>query len=532
MKFGSYDLPNSKGGILAHSVSLPNGKRLRKGAIIDDAVITLLEDARIENVTIAMPAQGDVLEDAAATLLASKLNADNLKVEGASTGRVNVFAATNGLFCVDAAIINAINSIDPGITIATLANHAPVNQGRLVATIKIIPYAVKSDSLNSVLSLDLAKSIELYPFSSKKLGMISTVLPSLKSTVMDKTRDNLERRLALSDSSIVEELRVEHDAKSISNAINLLEPKCDLLIIFGASAISDVADSIPQGLEKSGGKIVRFGMPVDPGNLLLLGELKNKPVIGAPGCARSIAENGFDWVLQRVLADVEITNFDLAQMGVGGLLMETGSRPHPREKKIMSTNSMAAIILAAGESRRMGDLNKMTIEVSGKPMVRHVCDAACGSSIESVSVITGHNPNEVKDVLHGVTVTTHDNPEYEQGLSTSIICGINALSEDVSSALILLGDMPFITSDMINILAKTALDNPDHIIVSTHAGKRGNPVLWPRMFFGELCAIQGDVGARHIIAANQDKVIEVELGEAASLDLDTPESVRRIENSA
>lgn len=532
MKFGSFKLSKAKGGILAHSISLDNGKRLRKGIQIDDAILEQLREAQIETVILAMPQKGDVLEDVAAAQIAQKLKADNLVIEEASTGRVNIFASANGLFRVDATIINEINAIDPSITIATLPDNAPVNKGRLVATIKIIPYAVSKTSLDCVLALQLSQSIRLHSFLPKRIGMVSTTLPSLKPSVMDKTRDNLERRLALSGSSIVEELRVAHDAVAISDAINHLESISDLIIIFGASAISDSEDCIPKAIEHSGGKIIRFGMPVDPGNLMLLAELASKPIIGAPGCARSIAENGFDWVLQRLLADVSVSNADLAQMGVGGLLMETGSRPHPREKKAYSSHATAAIILAAGQSRRMGEANKMTVEIMGKPMVRHVGEAVDNSAIENILVITGYRADEVKIALQGLEISDYHNPDYDQGLSTSIACGIKSLSQDVSSALILLGDMPFITSEMINILAKTASEKPNHIIVSTHRGKRGNPVLWPRAFFDELCTIQGDVGARHIMAANQDRVIEVELGEAASLDLDTPEAVRLIHDKA
>ena len=104
----------------------------------------------------------------------------------------------------------------------------------------------------------------------------------------------------------------------------------DALIAFGASAITDRRDVIPAAIEAIGGRIERFGMPVDPGNLLLLAERHGMPIIGAPGCARSPKENGFDWVLQRVLAGVPIHDADIRAMGVGGLLMEIASRPQPR----------------------------------------------------------------------------------------------------------------------------------------------------------------------------------------------------------
>ena len=270
-------------------------------------------------------------------------------------------------------------------------------------------------------------------------------------------------------------------------------------------------------------------MPVDPGNLMLLARIGDQPVVGAPGCARSIAENGFDWILQRLLADLPVTGNDIAGLGVGGLLMETGSRPHPREKQMRDTGKTSSIILAAGQSRRMGDLNKMTVEISGEPMVRHVGIASSGSLARETVVVTGHKKQEVMEALKGLNVVQAHNADYESGLSTSLRCGIKALSKDTANAIVLLGDMPFITSDMIDTLIKTASEHPNHIIVSTHHGKRGNPVLWPRVFFDELCSVQGDIGARHIMAANQESVIDVELGSAASLDLDTPQAVQMVE---
>ena len=530
MKFGSLKPEQSKGGILAHSITLSNHERLRKGQIMDDETIAKLIAAGIKEVVIAMPEHGDILENDAATQIASQFATHHLRIEKASTGRVNIFAASNGIFCISSKIINALNLIDPGITIATLPDYASVNEGRLVATIKIIPYAVQSASLDQVLALDLPNAIEIKAYKPKKIGLISTKLSVLKSSVMDKTSANLEKRLALSGSLLIEELRVEHNAQSVAEAIGRLSPKCDILILFSASAICDIADCIPDGIERAGGENLRFGMPVDPGNLILLAKMDDQPIVGAPGCSRSIAENGFDWVLNRLLADIKVSSSDIANMGVGGLLMETGSRPHPREIKQQTQHKTAGIILAAGQSRRMGKLNKMTTTVKGKPMVRHVAEAACTSKLQTVSIVTGHKPQEVINVLDELEINQVNNPDYEKGLSTSLSAGIRMLGADVSHVIVILGDMPMITSQMINRLIDQSSTNPNHIIVSTHKGKRGNPVLWPRSFFGELQSIEGDTGARHIMAANRDRLIEVELGEAASLDLDTPEAVRMVEN--
>ena len=179
----------------------------------------------------------------------------------------------------------------------------------------------------------------------------------------------------------------------------------DLLIAFGASAITDENDVIPAAIRAAGGEVSHFGMPVDPGNLLLIGELDGRPVLGAPGCARSPAENGFDWVLNRLLAGLEVRREDITGMGVGGLLMEIVSRPQPREPAaVEGDKKVAAIILAAGQARRMGGPNKLTARFDGEPLVRRVAEHALKSKAGPVIVVTGHRAEEIAAALAGLDV--------------------------------------------------------------------------------------------------------------------------------
>ena len=173
----------------------------------------------------------------------------------------------------------------------------------------------------------------------------------------------------------------------------------------------------------------------------------------------------------------------------------------------------------------MGPLNKLTLEIRGKPMVRHAVEAALQAGLKDLVVVTGHESGKVQAALSGLDVTFVHNDAYDDGLSTSLRTGIAALGTQFTHALILLGDMPTITGPMIAKMVDTAGKSPaSSIIMATHNGKRGNPVLWPRSYFHALAKISGDTGARHVIGQHPDQVIEVELGSAASQDIDTPEA--------
>ena len=271
-------------------------------------------------------------------------------------------------------------------------------------------------------------------------------------------------------------------------------------------------------------------MPVDPGNLLLIGDMPaGVPVLGAPGCARSPVENGFDWVLMRLLlAGLKVTRDDLTAMGVGGLLMEIVTRPQPRIPVARSHQQhVTAIVLAAGRATRMGGPNKLLAELNGKALVRIVAEQALASKASSVTVVTGHQAREVEAALRGLNVTFVHNPDFADGLATSVKAGIAKLPKDAAGALVCLGDMPLIDAQLLDrLIAAFAPDRGALIAVPVNEGRRGNPVLWSRRFFPELMTLDGDIGARHLIAKHAEAVAEVPVeGQGAFLDIDTPQAL-------
>ena len=328
MRFGPVPVEAAVGLVAAHGVRLGE-VAIRKGQVVSAEDAARLRQAGVATLVVAALDPGDVGEDEAAHRLARAAAGANVRVELPFTGRSNLFAACAGVLVVERAGVDALNAVDEAITFATLPASKPVRDGEMVATVKIIPYAVAGASLDGALALAEQGLVGVALYRRRRVAVISTLTSALKASVVSKTLRVLADRLAPAGAAITREATVPHDAAALARALEEAA-ESDLVVVFGASAIADRRDVIPAALEGAGGRVEHLGMPVDPGNLLMVGDLAGLPVIGAPGCARSPAENGFDWVLHRLLADLPVTRADIVGLGVGGLLMEIVSRPQPR----------------------------------------------------------------------------------------------------------------------------------------------------------------------------------------------------------
>jgi molybdenum cofactor cytidylyltransferase len=514
MKFGPVAPAEALGATAVHTIR-QGDLVLKKGTVIGSTEIAALEAAGIKQITVARIESGDVAEDQAAADIAKAVAGEGVRVDRAFTGRANLFAETAGVLVVERDAIDRLNRIDEAITLATLSAFKPVVAGEMIATVKIIPFAAGKVAHRQALAAASTPLVRVAPYRIKKVGVVSTLLPGLAPKVVEKTLKVTAGRLAPANAAIVAERRVPHEQAALANAIDeVLNMGAQLVIIFGASAIADRRDVIPAALQAIGGRIENFGMPVDPGNLMLIGSARGAPVLGAPGCARSPKENGFDWVLMRLLAGLPVTRDDITGMGVGGLLMEIVTRPQPREEPSSDGRRIAAVILAAGRSTRMGGPNKLLAE-------------AIASRARPVIVVTGHERERVEAALKGLDVKRVYNPNFAAGLSTSLKAGLAALPEDIDGAIISLGDMPQVRAPLIDRLI--AAFDPEHgalVVVPTIDGKRGNPVVWSKRFFPDLMALEGDVGARHLIGTYAEAVVEVAESDKAVLsDVDTPEAL-------
>ena len=402
MKFGPASPADAIGGVTVHTLR-QGSLVLKKGTTIGPAEVEALSRAGVKEIVVVRLEDGDVSEDVAAASIAQAVAGDGVNVERAFTGRANLFAARAGVLVVDRAAVDRINGVDEAITFATLAAYKPVVEGEMVATVKLIPFGVEAKLRDAAVAAASGGALRIAPYIIKRVGIVSTLLPGLAPKVVEKTLRVTAERLAPAGATIIAERRVPHDEAALAAAIKeLLGLGAELVIVFGASAIADRRDVIPAAISGIGGAIEHFGMPVDPGNLLLIGSAGGVPVLGAPGCARSPVENGFDWVLMRLLAGLKVTRAELTGMGVGGLLMEIVTRPQPRASLGADGNrNVAAIILAAGRSTRMGGPNKLLAELGGKTLVRIVTEQALASKAQGVIVVTGHQADRGREGAAG-----------------------------------------------------------------------------------------------------------------------------------
>jgi len=540
VRFGDTPIDEATGAILAHSWRA-NGVNFAKGRVLSGDDVAKLKAAGVSTVVAARLDPDDVHEDEAAATLAKALAGEGIEVTAPFTGRCNHFARGAGLAVIDHERIDTLNELDESVTVATLPPFARVEPRQMVATVKIIPYAAPRAAVKRAVEVAHSANqplVSVAPFKAMKAGLVQTKLPGTRDKVLDKALGTTGKRLTSLGSTLAGERRCAHDASAIAGALKELKGEgCDIFLIAGASAIVDRHDVIPSGIEQAGGKVIHFGMPVDPGNLLLTGEFEGKPVLGLPGCAKSPKYNGFDMVLERLAAGLPVGRAEIVRMGAGGLLAEIPTRPKPRDDSDGEDASpqqaprVAVILLAAGRSTRMGGPNKMLADANGQPLVVHAVKAALASQSVEVVVVLGHMAEQVKAAIVQVVPTSRlrfvINPDFAEGLSTSVRTGIAALGKDIDAAIVQLGDMPGVNSALLDrLMAAFSPVEGRSICVPTSGGKRGNPVLWDRRFFPEIAKVEGDTGARHLIGEHADLVCEVEMtGEAAITDIDTPEAL-------
>jgi len=529
------DADGLEGAILAHTLRLGSGQgAVKKGAVLTANDIERLREAGYRQVMVAQLEPDDVHEDRAAARLAAHFVGPSVTASEASAGRCNLHATGLGLLMVDPDRIDAGNRISESITIATLPAYSLVPPNALIATVKVITFAVSESDLDAWANVFSAEpALSVAQLESFDAGLVLTELPGVSQSLLERASRAQRARLSALGSRVRREVRCEHSTEAVARAIaTLREEGCNPILLLGASAIVDRGDVIPSGLRKAGGEVVHLGMPVDPGNLLMLGTLGESTVFGLPGCARSLNLSGFDHVLRRLFIGEPVDSALISGLGVGGLLKEIPDRPMPRNLSTSkgARKNIVAVVLAAGESRRMGQANKLTIPVDGTPMVARVVDTLREGGVQRVLVVTGHAPEEIRGALGDRDVEVVHNPDYEEGMGASVRTGVSVVGNDVDGVLIALGDMPWVSTDVIGRLLDAFTPDGDlSIYIPMFGRKRGNPVLWGSRHFPELRQLSGDVGGKALFHRHAEAICYVDVESAAvNIDVDTPEALRKL----
>ena len=545
MRFGVVPLEDARGAILAHTLRLAHAT-LRKGTVLGAPELSRLREAGMGSVMVARLGEDDVPEDLAAGALASAAAGACIRVGDATAGRCNLFAEVPGLVVVREEGVHLVNDVDESLTLATLPSFQRVHAGELVGTVKVIPFAAPRAALERCTRASSGGLIAVHPFRPLAAMLLMTRLPGTRDEILERARGVLEGRLRQLGGSLDRVRVVTHDPVPVSEALGeLLASNPSAVFVLGASAALDRGDVLPAAIVRSGGTVERLGIPVDPGNLLLLASKGGVPIIGMPGCARSPRPSGFDRVLERIAAGLEIEPGALARLGVGGLLKEIPSRPRPRESGGSAPAPDAAgaggaegprvgaVVLAAGRSSRMG-ANKLIEVLEGVPLVARVVDTALEAGATPVVVVTGHQREAVEGALGDRPVERAHNPRWEEGMGTSLAVGIRALEGRVDGVLVCLGDMPRVAADGLrSLLSAFRSGEAAAAWVPVHGGKRGNPVLWAASWFPRLAAIEGDRGARLLLAELEDEVVEVAVSDAGVLlDVDTRAALEQARGEA
>ncbi len=324
MKFKKVLTTKAINKILAHNVLLDKAI-LKKGEVLSNANIISLINNNINKVTTISIDENDVMENDAALKIAKLLSGSNIIITNVSNGRANLYSQKDGLLVAEKKIVTKLNLLSSEIVISTLSPNHIVKKGQLIGNVKIIPYAVNKKILKKFSELDdqCLGFLSINPIAIKKISLIITKENNTNVKIIKKIEREIKNRLDNFGIKITRKDIISHDADILVTILKKhMSSQSELILIYGATSIVDIKDIVPASIKSLKGDILSFGIPVDPGNLLLLGSIANKKIIGVPGCAKSPKINGFDWILEYAICKKEITKRTIAAMGSGGLLRE------------------------------------------------------------------------------------------------------------------------------------------------------------------------------------------------------------------
>ena len=329
MIFKTVQIQKCVGYILPENIFvIKNGKKVKlsKGTKINQQIKNILINNGFKQISGFLLNQNDFDENKASDLIARNIcknKINNLNYKNLNTGRSNIYSTTSGLFIYNTNNLIKLNN-NSKIAISAIRPFSKVEKNQELITAKVIPYGIDKKLLEKN-SLRLKDTFKVLPFKKKNITFIQTYDDKINEKLIIKSRNVTKKRLELCGIKKFREIIIPHKENILCEKIQIcIDQNVDIILIIGSHAITHIKDVIPNAIKMSGAKIIRFGIPVEPGNLLLLSKFKSVKrdiyIIGMPSCAKSPKENGLDWVLWRILCNINFKNSNLNELSVGGLI--------------------------------------------------------------------------------------------------------------------------------------------------------------------------------------------------------------------
>ncbi len=495
-------------GMQIHGMKFPKGSPL---SLLFHNIDLPIDSA----VWLAEPDDNDWGEQKICDYLAPLLNGQNMRSEITKTGRVNFYATNDGLLAFDAPNCHQANGLSEHITLAILPPFQMVRRGQLCASLKILPYFVDENLVRQFGQLARQVQCAVHGFMGGRVHLLMTMTDDKRPEDYIKSAIMVQDKLQIYGYKTTTISYCRHDMQEICQKLTI-KGEFDVVCVMGAVAISDRADIVPRALCQLGGTIERFGMPMDPGNLLLLGKLGGAHFLGLPGCAKSRKLNGLDFILMRLSAGLNPTSQQIAQMGVNGILPEDFNRGALRAQKPAIMSQPLIAIMAAGLGRRMGgDIAKPLVIFRDKPLIQWVIEA-CMTALPKAEIIVIINSTgqgkKIEEFCKTLGVNAVENPQYAEGMASSLRLASHLALERKSALMVFCADMPNITPPTIEKIWREFQSSPTICAVQPKFGESfGHPVVLSPRLFAQIAEIQGDMGARQILqdAGEHRKIIEV-----------------------
>ncbi len=314
----------SIGKVIAHDMTqiIPGeykGARFKKGDIIEEKDIEILKEMGKESIYVLDLDDNTLHEDEAALRMSKKVKNIHLTLSEPHEGKISLIAQKDGILKLDKELLFEVNSEDD-ILITAAQSNIPVKEGEIVSGIRINPLTINEKKIERVEEILNQRSLfELHPYKNLKVGMVITGNEVYEGRIDDKFLPTLKKKFNRWGGSLLDYKYVPDDSEKIKNALlDLKEKGADILITGGGMSV-DPDDVTPLGIKNTGAEVIKHGVPVLPGNKLMVAYLEDIPVLGLPACLIFEEITVFDIIYPRVLAGEKITKNDLIKLSYGGL---------------------------------------------------------------------------------------------------------------------------------------------------------------------------------------------------------------------